>query len=389
MGVMLVAGIMSGTSVDAIDVALVQISGEDAALDVQPVCFEQIPFPEGVQREVLRACNGTSAVSRVSQLDFLLGRLFGEAVLETCRRSGVPVQDLDLVGSHGQTIHHQSGPTRLCGYSVSSTLQIGEPACIARVLGRPVVADFRPADVAAGGQGAPLVPFADFVLFRHPTLNRVALNIGGIANLTAIPAAAGREAVFAFDTGPGNMVVDGLVQGFFDGEEKFDRDGRIAARGVVDEQLLAMLLENPYYAQPPPKSTGREAFGEEFATMMRSEGLSRESLVATAARLTARSILLAIERFVVPVMPVEELLVSGGGWHNPAIIQPIREGLPRTRVLSTTDYGIDTDAKEAIAFAILAYETFHGQPANLPSATGADGPALLGKIVQPVGRRRG
>lgn len=358
-------------------------------MQVQPVCFEQIPFPEGVRQEVLHACAGAAALSRVSQLNFLLGGLFGEAVLETCRRSGVPPRDLELVGSHGQTIHHQAEPSRLCGFSVSSTLQIGEPACIARVVGKPVVADFRPADVAAGGHGAPLVPFVDFLLFRHPTMNRVALNIGGIANLTAIPAAAGREAVFAFDTGPGNMVVDGLVQRFSDGAERFDRDGRIAARGVVSERLLTTLLEDSYYAQPPPKSTGREAFGEEFATKLQSEGLSRESLVATAARLTARSILLAIERFVVPVMPVDELLVSGGGWHNPAIIQPIREGLPQARVLSTADYGIDSDAKEAIAFAVLAYETFHGRPANLPSATGADGPALLGKIVDSVGRRRG
>ena len=386
---MLVAGIMSGTSVDAIDVALVQICGADASMEVQPVCFEQIPFPEGVRQEVLRACKGTAALPRVSQLNFLLGWLFGEAVLETCRRSGVPPRDLGLVGSHGQTIHHQAELSRLCGFSVASTLQIGEPACIARVVGKPVVADFRPADVAAGGHGAPLVPFVDYLLFRHPTMNRVALNIGGIANLTAIPAAGGRDAVFAFDTGPGNMVVDGLVQRFSDGAERFDRDGRIAARGVVSEPLLTMLLEDPYYAQPPPKSTGREAFGEEFATMLHSQSLSRESLVATAARLTARSILLAIERFVIPAMPVDEVLVSGGGWHNPAIIQPIRGGLPRARVRSTAAYGIDSDAKEAIAFAVLAYETFHGRPANLPSATGADGPALLGKIVGSVGRRRG
>ncbi len=383
---MLVAGIMSGTSVDAIDVALVEISGAGSSLVVQLVCFEEIPFPEGVREEVLGVSNAVVATSRISQLNFMLGRLFGEAVLETCGRSGVTVQELDLVGSHGQTIYHQAAPTRLRGFQVSSTMQIGEPACIALVVGKPVVADFRPADVAAGGHGAPLVPFLDFVLFRDPKINRVALNIGGIANLTAIPAAAGSEAVFAFDTGPGNMVIDQLVQRFSDGAERFDRDGRIAARGAVDELLLADLLEDPYYAQPPPKSTGRELFGEEFATMLQEQGLARESLVATATELTARSILLAIERFVLPTMPVDELLVSGGGWRNPAIIQPIREGLAHTRVQSTDQNGIDSDAKEAIAFAVLAYETFHGRPANLPSATGADHPTILGKIVPGVGR---
>lgn len=384
---MLVAGLMSGTSVDAIDVALVEIRGEGFSLEVDLVGFHQIPFPPGVREEVLGTSDAIVATSRISQLNFLLGRLFGQAVIEACEHAGVSAQALDLVGSHGQTIYHQADPAGLFGFRVSSTMQIGEPACIARVVGKPVVADFRPADIAAGGHGAPLVPFADFLLFRHPTINRVALNIGGIANLTAIPAGSGPEAVFAFDTGPGNMVIDQLVEHFSDGARRFDRDGRIAARGVVDEALLESLLEDPYYAQPPPKSTGRERFGGGFAKSLQGRGIAHESLVATAAQLTARSILLAIERFVRPAMPVDELVVSGGGWRNPTIVQPIRAGLPHTRVRSTDEYGIDSDAKEAIAFAVLAFETIHGRPANLPSATGADRPTILGKIVPSAGSR--
>ncbi len=381
---MLVAGIMSGTSVDGIDIALVELRGKGFSLDVKLVGFHEIPFPDGVREEVLCVSDAVVATARISQLDFLLGQLFGEALLQACERSGVPARDLDLVGSHGQTIYHQADVAPLCGFQVSSTLQIGEPACIARAAGVPVVADFRPADIAAGGQGAPLVPFVDYVLFRHHTMNRVALNIGGIANLTAVPAGAGAESVLAFDTGPGNMVIDQLVASLTGGKERFDRDGRMAGRGEADEVLLAELLQDPYFSEPAPKSTGREHFGWEFAKRLLERELSPESLVATAAQLTARTILLAIERLVRPVMPVDELVVSGGGWRNPAIVQPLRDGLPATRIRPSDDFGIGSDAKEAVAFAVLAYETFHGRPANLPSATGADGPVILGKIVHAV-----
>lgn len=381
---MLVAGIMSGTSVDGIDIALVELRGSGLALDVKLVGSHEMPYPEGVREEVLSVSDTVVATARISQLNFLLGQLFGEALLEACERSGIPLRDLDLVGSHGQTIYHQANPEPLCGFQVSSTLQIGEPSCIARTAGVPVVADFRPADIVAGGHGAPLVPFADYLLFRHHAINRIALNIGGIANLTAIPAGAVSEAVTAFDTGPGNMVIDQLVESLTRGSQKFDRDGRMAAQGQVDEAVLAELLQDPYFSQPAPKSTGRERFGWEFAKRLVERGLSPESLVATATQLTVRTILLAIERLVRPVMPVDEVIVSGGGWRNPAIIQPLREGLPATRIRSSDDFGIGSDAKEAVAFAVLAYETFHGRPANLPAATGADGPVLLGKIVHAL-----
>lgn len=381
---MLVAGIMSGTSVDAIDIAFVEIHGGGCGIDVEVVGFQEIPFPDGVRKEVLEACDGMASAARISQLNFLLGDLFASALRRAGELTGVSPKNLELVGSHGQTIYHQALPTDLCGFRVTSSLQIGEPACIARAVGVPVVADFRTADIAAGGQGAPLVPYVDFLLFRHETMNRVALNIGGIANLTAIPAGRDSAAVFAFDTGPGNMVIDGLVEGITEGRERFDRNGGVAMQGEADEDLLAELLGDPYYERPAPKSTGRDEFGSAFARRLLASALSPESQVATATQLTVRTILMGLERSVLPRMPVDELIVSGGGWHNPAIMKPLREGLPGTRVTSTDEFGIAGDAKEAVAFAVLAYETVNGRPGNLISATGASRPAILGSITPPA-----
>ena len=380
---MLVAGIMSGTSVDAIDVAFVEISGGGRGIDVEVVGFQEIPFPEGVRKEVLEACDGMASAARISQLNILLGDLFAKALRRAGELTGVSLKNLELVGSHGQTIHHQAEPTDLCGFPVASSLQIGEPACIARDTGVPVVADFRTADIASGGQGAPLVPYVDFLLFRHATVNRVALNIGGIANLTALPAGSDPAAVLAFDTGPGNMVIDRLVEEITGGREHFDRNGRMAMQGEADEGVLAELLSDPYYERPAPKSTGREQFGSVFAQRFLASGLSRESRVATATQLTVRTILMGVERLVLPRMPVDELIVSGGGWHNPAIMQPLRESLPSTRVTSTDEFGIAGDAKEAVAFAVLAYETVNGRPGNLTSATGASRHVILGSITPP------
>ena len=380
---MLVAGIMSGTSVDAIDVAFVEISGGGRGIDVEVVGFQEIPFPEGVRKEVLEACDGMASAARISQLNILLGDLFAKALRRAGELTGVSLKNLELVGSHGQTIHHQAEPTDLCGFPVASSLQIGEPACIARDTGVPVVADFRTADIASGGQGAPLVPYVDFLLFRHATVNRVALNIGGIANLTALPAGSDPAAVLAFDTGPGNMVIDRLVEEITGGREHFDRNGRMAMQGEADEGVLSELLSDPYYERPAPKSTGREQFGSVFAQRFLASGLSRESRVATATQLTVRTILMGVERLVLPRMPVDELIVSGGGWHNPAIMQPLRERLPSTRVTSTDEFGIAGDAKEAVAFAVLAYETVNGRPGNLTSATGASRHVILGSITPP------
>ena len=375
---------MSGTSVDAIDVAFVEISGDGRGTEVEVVGFQEIPFPEGVREEVFGACDGMASGARISQLNSLLGVLFAEAIRQASELTGVSLKNLELVGSHGQTIYHQAEPTDLCGYPVASSLQIGEPAQIARVTGVPVVANFRTADIAAGGQGAPLVPFVDFLLFGHGTVSRVALNIGGIANLTAIPAGKDPGALSAFDTGPGNMVIDGLVEEITGGREQFDRNGRMAMLGEADEGLLAQLLSDPYYERPAPKSTGRDQFGSAFAQRLLTSGLSPESQVATATQLTVRTILMGLQRLVLPWMPVDELIVSGGGWHNPAIMKPLRERLPSTRVTSTDEFGIASDAKEAVAFAVLAYETVNRRPGNLMSATGASRPAILGSITPPA-----
>ncbi len=380
---MLVAGIMSGTSVDGIDVALVELSGEAASLRCRLVAYHEIPFPDEVRDEVLAVSDAVVATSRISQLDFLLGQLFGQAVIEACDRSELAASQLDLVGSHGQTIYHQGEREPWHGFEVASTLQIGESACIARACGVPVVSDFRPSDIAAGGIGAPLVPYVDYLLFNSDLTSRVVLNIGGIANLSALPAGRGAGAVVAFDTGPGNMVMDQLIAHFTDGEQRYDCDGKMALSGRADEAFVDELLADPWYALPAPKSTGRERYGKRFAKRILDRGLSPADAMASAARLTARSILLGLERWVRPVMSVEQLLVSGGGWRNPAIMAPLKDSLAETRVGPTDDLGVPAGAKEAVAFAVLAYESYHGRPGNLPSATGADRPVVLGKISQP------
>ena len=380
---MRVAGLMSGTSVDAIDVALVEIEGEGFGQAIRPLWFHSEPFPPEVRQAVLGVSNAPTHTGRISQLNFLLGELFGEAVLAGCRAVGTDPASIDLVGSHGQTIYHQATPETICGRRVASTLQIGEPAAIAARVGAPVVADFRPADMAQGGQGAPLVPYVDYLLYRRPERGRVVLNIGGIANLTAIPPAAGPERVTAFDTGPGNMLIDALVSQFSRGVQRFDQDGRMAASGAVNREVLATLLQGEYFHRRPPKSCGREQYGPEFVAELLREGLAPADLVATVTALTAAGVAEAIERFVAPSMPVDELIVSGGGARNPRIMERLRTLLPDAAIRSSSEFGVDSDAKEAIAFAVLAYESWHGRPANLPSATGARGQAILGKLCRP------
>jgi anhydro-N-acetylmuramic acid kinase len=380
---MLVAGLISGTSVDGIDVAIVDISGAGFEQRVRPLAHHTIDYPPDVRRAVLSASNADTHTSRISQLNFLLGELFAEAVLESCRRSGIAPRSLDLIGSHGQTIYHQAAATEFCGRLIASTLQIAEPAVIAERTGVAVVADFRPADMAAGGQGAPLVPYVDYLLYRDPNLGRVSLNIGGIANVTAIPPGATPEQVIAFDTGPGNMLIDALVSQFSRGTLGYDRDGRMAASGRVNQELLEELLESWYLKQPPPKSAGREQFGTEFVARLLDRGLAPADLVATVTAFTADSIADAINRFVAPRMPVQQLIASGGGLHNPELMGRLKKLLPQVEFRASGDFNIDTDAKEAIAFAVLAHETYHGRPANLPSATGARRAVILGKLVRP------
>jgi anhydro-N-acetylmuramic acid kinase len=374
----LVIGLMSGTSYDGIDAALVEIQGHGLRTKVDLVAFESVPYKPAVRRLVAELCLPTATVDKVCLANMLLGELFAEAAIAVAESAGVPIGKVDLVGSHGQTIHHLPKPTRLAGRRVAGTLQIGEPSVIAERTGVTTVADFRPRDMACGGQGAPLVPYVDYLLFRHRSRSRVLLNIGGIANVTYLPPRCEADEVVAFDTGPGNMVLDGLARRLTGGRLSCDRGGRMAARGAVDAAWLRRLLGHPYFRRKPPKSTGREAFGDEFVERMLADAEGREAydVLATATALTVESIARACTRFL---GPVDELIASGGGCRNDTLMAMLAERFPR--LCRSDDYGIPADAKEAIAFAILANETVAGRPASLPGATGAAHPAVLGKIV--------
>ncbi len=385
---MRVIGLMSGTSADGIDVALARIEGTPPRSHARLENFLAVPYPPTVRRAVLRIAEGAAVpAGEISQLSFLIGELFAEAVLAACRRFRVSPAKIDLIGSHGQTVFHQGRASRFLGRAVASTLQIGEPAVIAARTGIPVVADFRTADMAVGGQGAPLVPFVDFRLYRAARIGRVALNIGGIANVTVIPAGARPEDLFAFDTGPGNMVIDALAQRFSRGRLACDRGARLAARGRPILRVLQRLLADPYFRRKPPKSAGREQYGSAYvARLLRlCRGARSEDVLATATLLTPLSILDALNRYVLPRAQVDELIVSGGGAHNPLIVAQLEAGLVGVRLRRAEEFGVSEDAKEAFAFAILAYESWHRRPAKLLAATGARRRAILGKVVYPPG----
>jgi anhydro-N-acetylmuramic acid kinase len=383
---MRVLGLISGTSADGIDVALARIEGAPPRLRARLENFLTVGYPAPVRRAILRIAEGAETTAEeISQLNFLVGELFAEAALAACRRFRVSPAKIDLLGSHGQTIYHQGRASRFLVRPVASTLQIGEPAAIAARTGIPVVADFRPADMASGGQGAPLVPFVDFLLYRDARHGRVALNIGGIANVTVIPPASRPEEVLAFDTGPGNMVIDALVHQFTRGRRAFDRGARLAVRGRPIRRILDRLLADPYLRQPPPKSAGREQYGRAYVARLLSMARNArpEDVVATATLLTPLSILDALNRYVFPRTRIDELIVSGGGAHNPLIVAQLGAGLGRVRLRRAEELGVSEDAKEAFAFAVLAYESWNHRPANLPAATGARHPAILGKVVYP------
>jgi anhydro-N-acetylmuramic acid kinase len=358
---MRVAGIMSGTSLDGIDVAVVDIRGK--RFDVAG--FKSFPYPDRVRKRLLGVSDCETHTAEISRLSFLLPELYARAV-KSC---GVPVESIELIGCHGQTIFHERG----------NTLQIGDGSVLAERTGIPVVSDFRPRDIAAGGRGAPLVPFVDYLLYRDRRLGRVALNVGGIANITAIPPAAKPDEVIAFDTGPGNMVVDQLVTAYTNGRKSFDKGGAIAARGQVHRDLIDRLLRNEYYRERPPKTAGREQYGRAFVSSLAETGIPLEDLIATATAFTPATIAAGLRRFV--KHRVDELIVSGGGARNRTMMGYLQAFLPDVRLRTSNEFGIDSDAKEAIAFAILAHETWHRRPSNLPSATGAKRPVVLGKIT--------
>ena len=379
-----IIGLMSGTSVDGIDAALVGVCGDGNRSEVQLLGFGFTPFPEDLRQEILELSDpATGHVDRICRMHAVLGEWFAKAALSVCEEAGIPVSDVDAVGSHGQTVYHRPELSEAFGVSVRSTLQIGDPSVIAERTGLTTVADFRARDMAAGGQGAPLVPLVDFLLFRSEQVGRVMLNIGGIANVTVLPRACAAPDVFAFDTGPGNMLIDGLVSDLTDGAQRFDVDGAMAAQGGVCEPLLDELMEHPFLLEAPPKSTGRESFGRVLAdrVLRNRRSVSGPDLVRTATAFTARSIADALNRFVRPICRVQEVVVSGGGADNPALMDMLGEALGPIDLVRVDELGVPSDAKEAVAFAVLANETLDGRPGNLPRVSGASRPVLLGAVI--------
>lgn len=378
---MKIVGLMSGTSADGIDGALIEISGQDGDLTWELLGFEETPFPDSVRAQILRACEiETSRVDDICALDAALGVWFADAALSVCKKAGVSPTDVQAIGSHGQTIHHLPNPTLMADQMVRATLQIGNPAVIAHRTGITTVSDFRSRDMAAGGQGAPLVPLVDYLLFRSETKGRVLLNIGGIANMTVLPAQCAKQDVFAFDTGPGNMVMDGVVAVVTQGQMGYDKDGTLALQGVANESFVAQLMEMPFFKVAPPKSTGRELFGKAVVDHLVNMSDCAEDVVATATQWTAQSILSALRDFVLPECAVDEIIVSGGGAKNPVLMTLISEGF-EGHVYTSDALGLSSDAKEAVAFAILAYETLNGRSGNVPRVTGANEPAILGSVT--------
>jgi len=380
----LVVGVMSGTSADGVDAALVQIRGSGEQLTWRFLRHETLHYSVKVRDLILRCCDPAAGdAATLCRLNVLLGELFARAVQHVAEKAGVDPKAIDLVGSHGQTVQHLPTPVTITGIQVRGTLQLGEPAVIAERTGITTVASFRARDMAAGGQGSPLVSLVDFLLFRNRSRGRLVLNIGGVASLTAIPASAPAERVMGFDTGPGNMVIDGLVSHMTGGRESFDHGGRYARGGRASDDLLARLLDHPYLLLPPPKSCGREEFGRALldSIVKDSGALPPKDLVATLTRFTAESIAFACRRFVMPHNVYEEAIVSGGGARNDFLMEQLRSAIPELSIKHSDEYGLPAGAKEAVAFAILANETLHGHTGNLPSVTGAARPVVLGTIV--------
>ncbi len=381
---MIVAGVMSGTSADGINVALVRIQGRGFRSRLELLANYQFPYPYNVRRAVLAAMNAKAAsAADLCRLNFLLGELYADAVRAAQRRARL---ECELVGCHGQTLYHQGDAKPFLGRRIACTWQTGEAAIIAAELCVPVVSDFRPADMAAGGKGAPLVPFLDYVLYRHRRYGRIVQNLGGIANLTAIPPRAQPQDVVAFDTGPGNMVIDAVTEHLFG--PAYDRNGRLSARGEPIERVLQQLIRHPFFGRRPPKTAGREQFGREFVRefLRLCRRADKNDVVATATALTARSIEVAVRKFVLPLLEpplrFREFVISGGGTKNTTLMRMIREELAplKLRVRTSDEFGLPAEAKEAAAFALLAYQTWRRLPSNVPSATGAARPAILGKV---------
>jgi anhydro-N-acetylmuramic acid kinase len=385
VGIMLVLGLMSGTSADGIDVALTEVHGAPPRLRTRLLQHASRRMPDALRKEVLRIAEGAACTAgEISQLNFRLGMAFADAAVSACREFRVALSRVKLIGSHGQTIFHQGRALSFLGRSTASTLQIGEPAVIAAETGIPTVGDFRAADMAVGGQGAPLVPYADYLLYGDKTIGRVALNLGGIGNLTVLPAGGRPGQVMAFDSGPGNMLMDALVWRFTRKQQRFDRGARLARQGHVNVKVLKELLRDPYLRLGPPKSTGREYYGrayfKELLRLGKKYGAGPNDLIRTTTEFTVASVLDALKRFVLRRTKIQQLIVSGGGAKNPLIMAQLAAGLAPMEVMASSKLGVPEEAKEAYAFALLAYETWNRRAGNLPSATGAGRGVVLGKV---------
>jgi anhydro-N-acetylmuramic acid kinase len=394
-----VAGLMSGTSADGIDVAIIDLGPRKLDL----LAFDMFPYSRPMREAIFRLFDArTSSADQVSAMNVAVGECFAEALVRLARRHRIPLDSIDLVGSHGQTIWHEPDGRMIGGRRVRSTLQIGEPSVIAQRTGITTVADFRPGDLAAGGQGAPLVPLTDLILFGHPIRTRAIQNIGGIANVTYLPKTGpinrvrpyflfdrinvperSVAKVLAFDTGPGNMIIDRTMQIISGGRKAFDENGQLAARGKPDEAVLAELMRHPYLRRRPPKTTGREMFGRQFTdelcARLRKQRLAPADIVATVTAFTARSIADAYRRFLPG--QVDDVVLCGGGARNATLTAMLAGALAPAKVMPMDELGIDADAKEAVSFAILAVATYLGSPGNVPAATGAKRRVVLGKIV--------
>ena len=382
-----VVGMMSGTSLDGIDAVLLRVWGTGEHTRFEQVAYLERPFPAAVRAMILRnSLPATARIDEMTRLNMLLAHLYADAVKAVARKARIPLDRIDLIGCHGQTVHHLPGRVRIAGKDVRATLQLGDVSVLATLTGITTVGNFRPADMAVGGQGAPLVPYFDWLMFRSARMSRILLNIGGIANITVLPARCVPEGVVAFDTGPGNMIVDGLMKRLYG--RRYDRGGKVAASGRPLPALLQWLLAHPYLRVRPPRSTGRELYNEQFLmeVLRRARGAAHEDIIHTAALFTPLSVYDSYCRFVQKKSVVDELIVSGGGAKNGFFMDALNGLFCDARVSTADAVGMSADAKEAICFAILAHETILGVPANLPRVTGAQRPVVLGVVARPRGR---
>ncbi len=377
----LIVGLMSGTSADGIDAALVRVSGSSVDTRISQLAFGSYPYPVGLRNLILQnSLPGTGSVDLLCELNILVAHFFSDAVKKIARKARIRLSDIDLIGSHGQTIHHLPQPKRIFGKSIRSGLQIGDPATIAKLTGITTIGDFRTGDMAVGGQGAPLVPYFDYLMFRSNTKNRILLNLGGIANFTALPRGCSVEDVMAFDTGPANMVIDAMMLELYG--RKFDTNGNVAQSGWVSADLLTELMAHPYFKRPPPKSTGREMFGKMILPLILKyrRTIDKEDLIATVTRWTSISVFDQYKRFIEQRMPADEVIVSGGGVHNVPVMIGLKQCFHPIPVRNIESIGFSADSKEAVCFAVLANETLCEHPSNVPGVTGASRPVVLGKI---------